>query len=131
MYIYLLFDLADPPGPPGVPQYLSVKDGQIDVTWTPPEDDGGSPITHYVLEYRVEGQFKWITASPKGIPENKFLCKGLNKDDMYEFRVAAVNRAGQGPYSDSSTPVKAMEPIGKILITGTLELVCFCEIHRF
>ena len=89
-----------------------MKDGQISLNWTPPEDDGGAPITGYVLEYREEGQMKWKSISEE-IPDAKHVKKGLQKDSLYEFRVAAVNKAGQGPFSEASQPCKATEPIGK------------------
>ncbi len=31
--------------------------------WKAPDSDGGSPITNYVVEYRIEGNLKWIKAS--------------------------------------------------------------------
>jgi titin len=107
--------IAATPGAPGVPEFPDIKDGQIQVTWTPPEDDGGSPITHYVLEYRAEGAFQWTPATTKTIEETKFLMKKLNKEQSYDFRVAAVNRAGQGPFSESTSPVKAAEPLCRFI----------------
>ena len=32
----------------------------------------------------------------------------------FEFRVAAENRAGQGPFSESTSPIVAKEPLGKL-----------------
>ena len=34
------------------------------------------------------------------------------EDMQYDFRVAAVNKAGAGPYSETKSPTKALEPIG-------------------
>jgi len=42
-----------------------VKDGSITVTWTAPENDGGAPITNYILEYRSEGSAAWKKATEK------------------------------------------------------------------
>ena len=102
------------PGKPGVPQMTDVKDGAITVTWTPPENDGGSPITNYILEYRSEGSAAWKKATEKTLTELKFTATGLNDKELYEFRVAAVNKAGTGPYSDNSAPTKAKEVLGKL-----------------
>jgi len=90
-----------------------VKDSSIEVTWTPPDNDGGAPITSYVLEYRSEGSVAWKKASDKALMELKFTATGLNDKELYEFRVAAVNKAGTGPYSDNSQPTKATEVLGK------------------
>lgn len=74
------------------------------VTWTPPEDDGGAPITGYHLEYRYEGIVSWKKVTEKPISDTKYVAKGLPESDSYEFRVAAINKAGTGPYSDSAAP---------------------------
>lgn len=114
------------PGPPGIPQFPEIKDGQIQVTWTPPEDDGGSPITNYILEYKTESAFKWTTATDKTISETKYLVKKLDKDQAYEFRVAAENQAGVGPFSENTSPIKAAEPLGRgsilIIISGVSQI---------
>ena len=47
------------------------------------------------------------------MPATTYTVKGLKADMVYEFRVAAENRAGVGPSSESSSPVKAEERIGK------------------
>ena len=101
------------PGKPGVPQLTEVKDGSITVTWTPPENDGGSPVTNYILEYRSEGSVSWKKATENTLTELKFKATGLNDTELYEFRVAAANKAGTGPYSDNSAPTKAKEVLGK------------------
>ena len=105
--------LAEKPGKPGAPVYADIKDGRIPMTWTAPLNDGGAEIINYVLEQRVEGLFQWKRVTETTITELAYTAKGLNTDDVYEFRVAAENKAGVGPFSESSTPVKAKEPIGK------------------
>ena len=102
------------PGKPGTPEFSDIKDGKISLKWTAPEDDGGAPITNYVLEYRAEGAFKWLPAyENKPNPECKYTIKGLKDDELYEFRVAAENKAGVGPCSDNSMQVAAKEPVGE------------------
>jgi titin len=39
--------------------------------------------------------------------------KGLDKGVVYEFRVAAENKAGVGPASDPTKPVEVKEPVGE------------------
>ena len=82
------------------------------MSWTPPEDDGGAEITNYVLEYRAEGAFKWVKVMST-VPQPKFTITGLDVESLYEFRVAAENKAGVGPYSENTMPVQAKEPIGE------------------
>jgi len=73
------------------------------VTWTPPEDDGGAPIIGYFVEYRSEGMMSWKKATEKTVADTKYVAKGLADSEVHEFRVAAVNKVGMGPYSDNST----------------------------
>ncbi len=100
------------PGKPGIPEYSDIQDGRIALKWTAPEDDGGAPITNYVLEYRAEGAFKWVAAYDESTPnaDTAYTLKGLQDDVLYE---AAENKAGKGPCSDNSMPVKAKEVIGE------------------
>ena len=104
------------PDKPGVPEVSEVKDGAISLTWTIPENDGGAPITNYVLEYRSEGSPTWKKVPDKAISDTKYTVKGLNDKDAYEFHVAAENKAGVGPCSANSSPVKAKEVISKYSI---------------
>ena len=84
----------------------------MSLKWKPPESDGGADIFNYVIEYRVEGGFKWVKANADNVPALEYTVKGLKKDTNYEFRISAENRAGVGPASEPTAPVKAKEIIG-------------------
>ena len=47
------------------------------------------------------------------ITKLEYLATGLDVKESYECRVAAENKAGVGSFSESSTPVKAKDPISK------------------
>jgi len=50
---------------------------------------------------------KWMRANEvTPISDTYFKVGGLHEDIDYEFRVAAENKAGLGPYSEVSSPVK-------------------------
>ena len=102
------------PGKPGRPEGTNVTGYTMDLAWTAPADDGGAEITDYVIEYRVQGTPKWQQYKQDAPnPDTKATAKGLKEDTYYEFRVAAVNKAGQGPFSDPSEPIKTQ--IGRAL----------------
>lgn len=45
-------------GVPSAPKDLQVKETteqSISVTWSPPDDDGGKPVTSYIIEWNLEG----------------------------------------------------------------------------
>ena len=88
------------------------------VTWKPPANDGGAPITGYLLEYRKVGDSKWNAANKdKPVEELNMQVSGLIEGNEYEFRVAAINKAGTGPFSKPSAPQKYSEQNNIVLIT--------------
>ena len=87
---------------------------KVTISWEPPESDGGAEIFNYAVEYREEGAFKWIRFSPdQHINETTCTVKGLKEKTVYEFHVAAENKAGMGPYCEPTAPVQAKEHIGQ------------------
>lgn len=73
--------------------------------WTPPSNDGGSPITGYIIEKREKGSPKWTKAGETGPHETKGTVDNLDEGAEYEFRVKAVNAAGPGEPSQASKSV--------------------------
>ena len=96
------------------------------MTWKPPASDGGAEIFNYVIEYRIEGGFKWVKANEDHIPVTEYTVKGLKKDSNYEFRISAENRAGVGPASEPTLPTKAKEKLGK-KASEVIPYVIYCE----
>ena len=50
--------LTDPPGKPSKPVIEDYDKDRALIKWEPPKDDGGSPITGYVVEKKKRGE-KW------------------------------------------------------------------------
>ena len=99
----------DKPGKPGRPEGSDVNGDSMQLTWAAPGSDGGVEITNYNINYRVHGQMKWKKFDRKDmVPDTTSLIIGLKEDTYYEVRVAAENKAGQGPWSDPSVPIKTI-----------------------
>lgn len=71
------------------------------MSWKKPLEDGGDPITHYIVERRDTNRLNWV------IMEHE--CKALTceitrlfKNYEYIFRVRAVNKYGSGVVLQSS-----------------------------
>lgn len=95
------------PGKPGRPVAGDVTSSSVNLTWTAPESDGGAEIFNYFIEFRVEGSTKWEKYSEKeAIASTSHTVTKLKDNTFYEFRVAAENKAGVGPFSDISERVK-------------------------
>ena len=46
---------ADPPGKPGRPEVVDYDKDRAEIKWEPPKNDGGSPLTKYVIEKKMKG----------------------------------------------------------------------------
>lgn len=103
-FLNLLF-ITDEPGAPGQPEPTDWDKDHVDLRWTPPLSDGGSPITAYVIEKREKDSPKWIKAAEVPAGECKGTVPHLDENTEYEFRVRAVNAAGPGEPSKASKSV--------------------------
>ncbi len=78
---------------------LEVGNKALIAAWAAPEDDGGSPITGYELQYRTGGG-EWTDIS--GITGAKYTITGLAKATEYHVQARAVNAIGAGGWSESA-----------------------------
>ncbi|OGS49976.1 MAG: hypothetical protein A3K65_07400 [Euryarchaeota archaeon RBG_16_68_12] len=91
---------------PGAPQGLVAvgADRQVTLTWSPPVDDGGSPVTNYVV-YRgfAPGGEAFLVRLGNVLTHTD---TGLTNGLTYYYTVSAENAAGEGPNSTegSATP---------------------------
>jgi hypothetical protein len=105
---------------PGAPTSLlpSRGSGQIGLSWTAPTSDGGSAITDYVIQYLYGGT--WIPFVDGTSNSTSAIVTGLTNGTAYDFRVAAVNSAGQGNWSTSIASTPATVPGPVTLLSGSL-----------
>ncbi|XP_071942196.1 twitchin-like isoform X2 [Antedon mediterranea] len=101
----------DEPDSPSIPVVEEMSKSSATVAWTPPANDGGSPITGYFVEYKEPDSNKWIKANSFPLKDNKLTIPGLDEGKEYEFRVAAENEAGVGKPSRASSPAVAEDPV--------------------
>lgn len=94
---------AATPGAPTGASATVTGERTFTLSWTPPSDDGGSPITGYRIEESLDGG-GWVdlgatdTASPSvDIVEVE--------PGSYRYRVASINAVGQSAFSQPSAPV--------------------------
>ena len=86
------------------------------VKWSPPESDGGSRITNFILERREKFATRWVRVTRDTITETTFRVTDLMEGTEYEFRVTAENKAGPGPAGPPSDSTIAKPPYGKFCI---------------
>lgn len=82
--------------------------------WEPvPEgDQGGSKVTHYIVEKRETSRVVWSTVSERHEQTHIAVSK-LVRGNEYVFRVRGVNKFGAGEPLDSE-PVIAKNAFGKL-----------------
>ncbi|CAL8240298.1 unnamed protein product [Merluccius merluccius] len=90
--------LPNRPGTPEIPQ--KYKDTAL-VVWRP--SDNLAPCT-YSLERKAEGESLWLIVAT-GVADCYYNVVDLPPGVSFRFRVACVNKAGQGPYSNLSDNV--------------------------
>ena len=84
--------------------------GQVNLTWSPPGDNGGAGLTGYWIERRVEGGEWAVLVSNTSSTWTSHLAIGLDPTISYEFQVSAWNAAGMGAMSAPSTAVSPVAP---------------------
>jgi Fibronectin type III domain/F5/8 type C domain len=120
-------DTYTPYGVPEKPGELKIIPGslQADLSWTALANDGGSPITNYLVRYSTNLGNTWSPPTEVSALRTNYLFNALNVGATYIFQVAARNARGIGPFSDSSNPFNPvsggdMECEINVSLVGTL-----------
>ena len=104
----------DPMGTPTRPEdvkYEDVMKSHVTLSWKAPSFDGGSPITHYIVEKRRVGSERYIEASDKAFLECHATLGGFSEGDNFEFRIIPYNEMGAGKPSFPTKPVICRDTI--------------------
>ena len=91
------------PTAPGAPRNLRVaaSDQALTLNWNAPSSNGNAQITSYTVQYKLETATDWETADQGSDPAAlTHRISGLNNNDAYQVRVAAVNSEGPGPWTN-------------------------------
>uniref|UniRef100_A0AAR2IVH2 Fibronectin type-III domain-containing protein n=1 Tax=Pygocentrus nattereri TaxID=42514 RepID=A0AAR2IVH2_PYGNA len=86
------------PGSPGKPSLrCPAEPHSLHVIWEAPEDDGGSPVTQYVLELSHSGD-EWEAVYSGSLRQH--VCEGLQEGTWYKLRVHCQSSGGQSQVSE-------------------------------
>lgn len=112
------------PSPPTGPiKISSITSESCILDWEPPEDDGGTDITNYIVEKRESGSTAWQLIN-SSVKRTSLHVSHLTKYMQYTFRISAENRFGVSKHSESETIV-AEHPFSKYYSTRTF-LILHC-----
>ncbi len=81
--------------------------------WKPPEDDGGKPITGYVVEKMDKDTGRWMRVAHTEPEVTESPVKGLQEGHEYLFRVRAITDEGESEPLEADAAIKAKNPYSK------------------
>ena len=100
------------PSAPGRAEFVASTKDSITIIWTRPDSDGGSAIKNYVIEKRDKQGFRWMRCNiDQELTDLRYRAVGLREHAEMEFRVAAENAAGCGPFSEPSSYLRVEDPV--------------------
>ena len=123
--------LGTPVKPMGPLEISGVHPNGCKLSWMKPNNDGGSPITGYVIEKKELDRDVWVACGKlggKAITAMKFLEFDVNDllpYFVYMFRTAAVNAQGEGEFLQSVQPTVAKHAVDPPIQPDTPRIVDF------
>ena len=109
------------PDKPGRPRVVEVIGTSVRLQWSAPDSDGGADVTEYTILLQTSKKTEAITVSADAnmAPLVSYTIRNrLKACTEYRFAVAAVNRMGQGPWSDV---------LEYTTVAGMLNITCLCS----
>jgi hypothetical protein len=85
------------------------NDGRIDLSWTAPADNG-APITGYRIERSTDNVSYSAISVNTGTTSTTYSDTGLNSNQIYYYKVAAINAVDTGPLSTAANATSTTVP---------------------
>ena len=101
---------SGPPSALGEPKIVDFDNKSVTLRWDKPKQDGGRPISHYIIQKKDKfgGWFDALITDDQNctatIDELEARVPGLSEGKWYQFRVIAVNKAGESEPSPETKP---------------------------
>lgn len=114
---------TDVPDAPKKLQPSEVTRSTCTLTWEPPESDGGSVITGYIVERKSPTTSRWVRVNKSPVRDMVYTVTDLAEGNEYEFRVIAENAAGMSKPSQPTSPIKAVDPYSESFVCFFLTIV--------
>lgn len=88
----------------GKPEIVDFDEKKVVLKFKPPRNDGGAPITHYIVEAKDKNSPSggWKEVAVTDSPDPTAVVDGLKEGQTLQFRIRAVNDAGVGEPGEAS-----------------------------
>ncbi|KAG0717141.1 Twitchin [Chionoecetes opilio] len=113
-------NMQDKPSPPTNFEVSEIFSTSCVLTFGPPKDDGGLPLTYYTIErqdFAVKGGWSQVAEIPADEPL-RFKCEDLENKKQYKFKILISNKLGASDPNIHPKVILAKDPWdepGKIL----------------
>lgn len=116
--------LDKPSKPEGPIEVSDIHKEGCKLKWRKPKDDGGIPITGYVIEKMDTATGKWVPAGSVDPEKYDIEIKGLDPNHRYQFRVKAVNEEGESEPLETESAITAKNPfdVSAPLVSQSLKI---------
>lgn len=107
--MYCFVFLEKPSKPIGPLKTYDIEKTSISISWKAPEDDGGSPLTGYIIEKKEANRQYWNNVAKVAPSVTNYRVEDLRQSCEYDFRVTAINKIGLSDplETDASTMAKS------------------------
>lgn len=102
-----------------------VQRNSISIKWKPPTDDGGSPLTGYIVEKRPEENRYWSKVEKVNKATTELCVQNLQEKTLYHFRVIAENKIGESEPLQTKDATMAKSPFGNVLLLFSSKIFYF------
>lgn len=121
--------LDKPSKPEGPLDVSDIYKDSCKLKWKKPKDDGGIPISGYVIEKLDTATGKWEAAGTVDPEKTEYDVKGLEQNHRYQFRVRAVNDEGESEPLETDSAITAKNPFDVAAPPGLPEFEDWDEHH--
>ncbi|CAL1609095.1 unnamed protein product [Knipowitschia caucasica] len=107
--------VLDRPGPPDGPmETVETTSTVIEIKWNPPKDDGGSAVTHYIIERQHARQSLWTKLGDVSADKTTFRDRNVTHGKKYNYRIFAENPEGMSDPLETTDSIMA----GVLILSG-------------
>eukprot|EP00731_Ephydatia_muelleri_P009425 Em0005g11a len=104
----------------------------VNLIWTPPTDNGGQNISHYVIQYGILDGNNLINITNTTTMATQILLSGLTENSWYLFSVAAHNGFAVGDVSSKVTlllgyPIKPASVLPSVIMDTYVNITWLLE----